>query len=104
MRMHRTALAPATALVFAICASAQAQVTSEQRSVDQNGDQTVVRTSQPPATNYGPRPSFEQLDRNHDGFVTRDEAEAFTPLLNDFDNVTHGDRISRGQYARWDYR
>ena len=104
MRMHRTALASSLAVLFAICAGAQAQVTSEQRTDYQNGDQTVVRTSQPPAANYGPRPSFEQLDRNHDGFVTRDEAEAFTPLLNDFDNLTHGDRISRGQYARWDYR
>ncbi|MEP6940588.1 MAG: EF-hand domain-containing protein [Rudaea sp.] len=104
MRMQRIIFAASLSALFALCASAQAQVTTEQRTVDAQGNESVVRSGQPAPNNYGARPAFEQIDRNHDGFVTRDEAKAFPPLLNDFDKLTHGDRISAGQYAAWDYR
>ena len=104
MRMDRTLIASSLILFFALNTGAQAQVTTVQRTEDSQGNQVVVRSGQPAPHHYGARPSFAQLDRNHDGFITRDEAEAFTPLLNDFDNVTHGDRISPRQYAGWDYR
>ena len=74
--------------------------------VDAQGREVTLTSGQPDPDRYGPRPSFEQLDRNHDGVITRDEAEAYIPLLNDFDNVSfpHGARISRAEYASWDQR
>jgi hypothetical protein len=83
-------------------ASAQSDhVTTTTRS---DGTQVTLTSGQPAAQSYGPRPAFEQLDSNHDGYITRTEAESYTPLYNDFDHLTHGDRISKAQYSAWDYR
>jgi hypothetical protein len=87
-----------------VAASATAQTESVQHYVDAQGHDVTVTSGQPAPPHYGPRPSFEQLDRNHDGRITRDEAEMFTPLANDFDYLTHGgSAITAQQYARWDY-
>ena len=70
-----------------------------------DGREVIVRTGMPAPDRYGPKPTFAELDRNHDGWITRDEAEAFIPLANDFDYLAQpGTRISASQYARWDYR
>lgn len=69
-----------------------------------DGTQVTVVSGQPEPRSYGPKPSFEQLDANHDGGISRAEAAAFIPLLNDFDNLAHHvEKISANAYARWDY-
>ena len=85
------------ALFAAASASAQspAMRTSESNTV-------TVRSSQPAPVNYGPAPPFAQLDANHDGRISRDEASAYIPLLNDFDFLAHGaSSISRRQFENW---
>lgn len=70
-----------------------------------DGRELIVRTGMPAPDRYGPKPSFAELDRNRDGWITRDEAEAFLPLANDFDFLAQtSNRISAAQYAQWDYR
>ena len=70
-----------------------------------DGTQVSIVTGPPPSRSYGPKPPFQQLDTNHDGFIERNEAEAFVPAANDFDHLArHTKRISRSAYERWDYR
>jgi hypothetical protein len=85
------------ALFAAANVSAQVQTTrtSESNSV-------TVRSSQPAPVNYGPAPPFEQLDTNRDGRISRDEANAYIPLFNDFDYLAHGaNAISHRQFDNW---
>ncbi len=92
-------------LSLGLTTAAQAQNESEHHFVDAQGRQVTVTSGQPQPDHYGPKPSFAQLDRDHDGTISRDEAEAYPPLLNDFDYLAHGaNTISAGQYARWDRR
>lgn len=87
------------ALFAAASASAQNSGTS---MTDRNGNTLIVRSSQPAPVNYGPAPPFAQLDANHDGRISRDEAGAYIPLLNDFDYLAHGaNSISRKQFENW---
>jgi hypothetical protein len=84
--------------------SPPAQSEAVHRYVDAQGNEVTVHSGQPAPDNYGPRPTFAALDRNHDGFISREEAEAYPPLASDFDYLTHGERISAAQYARWNHR
>lgn len=87
------------ALGFAAVSQAQDQTTQFK---DRDGTQVTLNSGQPAPNRYGPAPEFAQLDTNHDGGITREEAEAFTPLFNDFDHLAHHvDRISQRQYASW---
>jgi len=63
----------------------------------------VVHWGQPSPRQFGPPPSFDQIDRRHAGYVTADEADAYPPLANDFiyaDSNRDG-RVSRAEYERW---
>jgi hypothetical protein len=85
------------AVLAAASVSAQVQTTrsSETSSV-------TVRSSQPAPVNYGPAPPFAQLDTNHDGRISREEANAYIPLFNDFDYLAHGaNSISHKQFDNW---
>lgn len=87
--------------LLALTATAVAQNSSMQ-TTDRNGNSLTVRSSQPAPVNYGPAPPFEQLDANHDGRISRDEANAYIPLFNDFDYLAHGaSSISRHQFDKW---
>lgn len=80
----------------------QDQVTQFTKS---DGTRVTLVSGPPHSPSYGPKPSFEQLDTNRDGFIDRNEAEAYVPLINDFDHLAfHTTRISRRAYDSWDYR
>lgn len=81
------AATPTTGADSATFNSSQGQVT-----INSKMGQTPSTTSPP---------SFEQLSGGSK-FITRDQAEAFPPLANDFSYVAgHGDRISKSQYEHW---
>ena len=75
------------------------------RYVGDDGQLVTVVSGQPHDPTPPPKPSFEQLDLNHDGIITRDEAQAYLPLYNDYDNLVHHVAgITPRMYARWDQR
>jgi hypothetical protein len=94
------------ALFVAVGAVGMAGSTLAQDHVDHytsaDGRQVTLTSGQPAPTRYGPAPDFGQLDANRDGSISREEAEAFTPLFNDFDHLAHhAERISQRQYTNW---
>jgi hypothetical protein len=96
---HPILIAAAGLLAFAAGAQAQDKVT---RFTTGDGTQVILQSGQPKPDHYGPPPAFAQLDTNHDGFVSREEAEAYIPLLNDFDYLAHhSNRISKRQFENW---
>ena len=75
------------------------------RYIGNDGQLVTVVSGQPHDPTPQPKPSFEQLDANHDGIITRDEAQAYLPLYNDYDNLVHHVAgITPHMYARWDQR
>lgn len=108
MKPNRQSVPVITAILLAIAASAYAQdqiTYSKDRvlhSTAGDGSQVTVTSGQPSPHHYGPPPDFAQLDANHDGFVSREEAEAYFPLFNDFDYLAHhANKISKRQFENW---
>ena len=109
MKTHsRIATIPVACSLLMLCAAASAQSGSQDKVThytQRDGTQVTMVSGQPHDPSYGPKPAFAQLDRNGDGFIDRGEAEAWIPLINDFDHLAfHTTRISQQAYARWDYR
>lgn len=101
MKYLRPLTLVAAASLFAVAASAQAQDQTEHFTA-QDGTQVTLTSGQPAPDNYGPAPAFAQLDANHNGSISREEAQAYIPLLNDFDYLAHhADHVSKGQYKSW---
>lgn len=96
--MHRHVVT-VTMLLFACSASAQ----DRSSTYETPRGEVTVNSGQPQPRDYGPAPSFAQLDRAGSGSLGSEEAEAYPPLANDF---IHADRnrdgrISRAEYERW---
>ncbi|HVX04535.1 MAG TPA: hypothetical protein VHA71_05380 [Rhodanobacteraceae bacterium] len=68
-----------------------------------NGGTLTVNSGMPATVqNYGPPPSFQSLDANHDGRISEDEAAAYPPLDSDFLYASgQAKTISRAQYQKW---
>jgi hypothetical protein len=68
-----------------------------------NGGTLTVNSGMPAnVQNYGPPPSFQSLDTNHDGRISQDEAAAYPPLDSDFLYASgQAKTISRTQYTKW---
>jgi hypothetical protein len=63
--------------------------------------QVIVNSTVPPAPAAGSPPSFEQL-ANGKKYISKDDANAYPPLANDFLYASHnGSRISKTQYENW---
>jgi len=84
-------------------ALAIAQVTTATDIKTEDGQKVTVLSGQPAIPPDGPHPDFARLDMNNDGFVTADEASAYSPLANDFKHVdlNHDGKISKAEYSQW---
>jgi hypothetical protein len=107
IRLHTAALLAAGSL-FAFCTAAMAQTQTDKDKVThytaQDGTQVTLTSGQPKPRSYGPKPAFEALDTDHDGIISRAEAQAYMPLFNDYDDLVHHTKgITKGMYARWDH-
>lgn len=101
MKNIRPLVLVASACLFALAVSAQAQDQATHFTA-QDGTQVTLTSGQPAPDNYGPAPSFAQLDTDHNGSISPEEAQAYIPLLNDFDYLAHhANHISKSQYQRW---
>ncbi|HEY2395780.1 MAG TPA: EF-hand domain-containing protein [Rudaea sp.] len=93
------AIAALGLLAFAAGSQAQDKLTNLTAA---NGAKVTVASGPPKEDHYGPAPAFAKLDTNHDGYVSRSEAAAFPPLLNDFDYAAHhASRISKPHFQAW---
>lgn len=99
--MRHSILLFTAASVAALACSAHAQ-DKVTHFTSADGTQVTLTSGQPSAGNYGPAPEFATLDTNHDGRISRDEADAYPPLINNFDYIApHAQSISKARYQRW---
>jgi hypothetical protein len=104
MKQNRLLALMVSTCMLAVAVGSQAQDRASPTTVT-DSTQVTVTSGQPPKDAYTPAPAFDQLDTNHDGFISREEAGAYLPLLNDYDNLLteyhHPKAISRSQFDTW---
>lgn len=67
-----------------------------------DGTRVTLTSGQPAPDHYGLPPAFATLDTGHTGKITREQAQAYPPLLNDFDYIAHhANSITKAQYEHW---
>lgn len=63
--------------------------------------QVTINSTTPAAPSTASPPSFEQL-AGKKKYISKDDANAYPPLANDFLYVSHnGNRITKAQYEHW---
>jgi hypothetical protein len=98
MRMIKALMAVAVAGVFALPALAQPSATGDKRVLaEAGGGGARGAASTAGATSNA---AFDRLDRNHDGFVSRDEAKDAMELNTRFSEL---DRNNDGKLSRDEY-
>ncbi|HST28389.1 MAG TPA: hypothetical protein VLK26_08495 [Rudaea sp.] len=96
-RIHT--LLAASALLASAGAYAQDQTVQFTQA---DGTRVTLTSGQPAPDHYGPPPTFATLDAGHTGRITREQAQAYPPLQNDFDYIAHhANSITKAQYERW---
>lgn len=95
---------PAPADQGAMPAAPAGAMTDQQSTQMQTPQGTsTVNSGMPAPDNNGPKPPFAQLDANHNGHISHDEAQGYPLLYNDWIHVAHHAKsISKSQYAKWD--
>ncbi|MBB4126922.1 hypothetical protein GGR77_002212 [Xanthomonas translucens] len=80
------------------------EVTHQVRlDVPQGQAPVTVRTIQPDTVAGNYHIDFDALDADHDGYISRSEAQANPALADEFDSLdtTRSGRLSRAQLAGW---
>ena len=100
MKHSLTLIVAGTLIAAAAGVQAQDQTT---HFTERDGTQVTLTSGQPAPERAGPPPAFAQLVANRDGSISREEAEAYAPLLNDYDHVTfpHKTRLTQAMYDQW---
>ncbi len=95
----------AAALVAAMPLAASAQQANARDSVhfQVNGQPVQVTSVEPTPSMAGYHIDFAQLDRNHDGYISRSEARADPELSAEFNAVDthHRGRLSKADLKGW---
>ena len=89
-------------LLCAAGAPALAQETGRTTLIDK-GTPVTVTSEEPDSVRGDYHIDFATLDRNHDGFISRQEAQANPTLAREFDALdTHrSDRLDKAQLEGW---
>ena len=100
-----TALIAAALVAAAMPLAASAQQADAQDSVHfrVNGQPVEVTSVEPTPSMAGYHIDFTQLDRNHDGYISRSEARADPELSAEFNAVDthHRGRLSKADLKGW---
>lgn len=92
------------AVLLCACASlpALAQQTGKV-TLDDNGTPVTVTSEEPDSIKGDYHIDFAKLDRNHDGYISREEAKADPTLEREFDalDTHHSGRLSKAQLEGW---
>lgn len=72
-------------------------------TLDEHGTPVTVTSEEPDSIRGGYHIDFATLDRNHDGFISRQEAQANPTLAREFDalDTHHSGRLSKAQLEGW---